>query len=88
VNHLNSNHSLSKNTLKIYPNPSSGIVHLEGFPTEKYSISNIQGQLLKEVKVNEIVNDLELNLEDLKPGLYWISVCNQAQTVTKPLIIE
>ena len=88
VNHLNSNHSLSKNTLKIYPNPSSGIVHLEGFPTEKYSISNIQGQLLKEVKVNEIVNDLELNLEDLKPGLYWISVCNQTQTLTKPLIIE
>ena len=88
MNHLNSNHSLSKNTLKIYPNPSSGIVHLEGFPTEKYSISKIQGQLLKEVKVNEIVNDLELNLEDLKPGLYWISVCNQTQTVTKPLIIE
>jgi hypothetical protein len=88
VDHVNSLRAISDNTIKIYPNPSGGKVHLKGFPTEKISIFNVQGQLIKEVKLNESKLYLELNLEDLMPGMYWISACNQTQTITKPLIIE
>jgi hypothetical protein len=88
VDHVNSLRAVSDDVIKIYPNPSNDRVYLEGFPTEKISIFNVQGQLIKEVTLHETKLDLELNLEQLMPGMYWISVFNQTQTVTKPLIIE
>ncbi len=88
VDHINRNISISDNSWNIYPNPSTGVVYLEGFAAESYSIYNTQGQLVEREKINHSNGIIELNLEGLGSGLYYINVSNQTQSSTKPLIIE
>jgi hypothetical protein len=88
VDHMNNNVLSSDNSWNIYPNPSTGVVYLDGFSAETYSIFNTQGQLVKQEKIKESKGIIELNLEELGSGLYYINASNQAQTATKPLIIE
>jgi hypothetical protein len=85
---MNNNVLSSDNSWNIYPNPSTGVVYLDGFSAETYSIFNTQGQLVKQEKIKESKGIIELNLEELGSGLYYINASNQAQTATKPLIIE
>ncbi len=61
-----------KNGLTIYPNPTGGILNFqlnELFgTTNTVVIYNVQGQVVK--TVNVIGNDLQINMDELSPGIY------------------
>ncbi|WP_421754160.1 T9SS type A sorting domain-containing protein [Croceimicrobium sp.] len=62
----------SLNQFSIYPNPSTGVLSFTGnVKGENVKVYNQQGQLLKAEKLN---NSLQVDLEGLPNGIYYVSI--------------
>ncbi len=73
--------------IKIYPNPSSGIVHFYVPEVKKIfeiSVFDMQGKLVKQMqdRIGNSSHEYTLNLRQLKKGIY-IAVLKVDQTVIK-----
>lgn len=55
----------------IYPNPATSQVTLEGENLNSVAIYNVAGQLVRVVKLGNVVNNIEMNVE---AGVYFFSV--------------
>ncbi len=55
----------------IYPNPATSVVTLEGENLNNVAIYNVAGQLLRVVKLDSMVNTIDMNVE---AGVYFFSV--------------
>jgi hypothetical protein len=49
------------NHLKVYPNPSNTIVHIEGAGIEKITIVNAIGQIIKVVQTTDIITPIDVS---------------------------
>lgn len=71
---------VNTNEIKIYPNPSSGVLQVRFGIASKWlrvSLHDLEGRLyLEEVLSEELSKAFELDLEDLKPGLYLLQIQN------------
>ena len=56
---------------KIYPNPATSQVTLEGNDLSSVAIYNVAGQLIRVVKLNSLVNTIDMNVES---GVYFFSI--------------
>lgn len=71
-------------SITLFPNPANDVVTIKGYENEFcYSIFNINGKLVQKAKQ---VGISTLNISDLRPGLYFITLQNDNQNVTKKLI--
>ena len=55
----------------IYPNPATSQVTLEGENLNSVAIYNVAGQLVRVVKLDNLVNTIDMNVED---GVYFFSI--------------
>ena len=55
----------------IYPNPASSMVTLEGENLNSVAIYNVAGQLVRVVKLDNVVNTIDMNVES---GVYFFSI--------------
>lgn len=55
----------------IYPNPATSTVTLEGENLNSVAIYNVAGQLIRIVKLNNMINNIEMNVES---GVYFFSI--------------
>jgi len=74
----------------IYPNPSTGVLHLEK-PDRGFNVVNIvslTGSLIKSYNLDNEFGSIEIS--DLSKGLYFIMFNDQksGQTITKKLILK
>jgi hypothetical protein len=70
---------------KIYPNPGSGKVYLEG-AAEKVYVYDLTGSLKSEITL--VPGDLHEFDLSLKPGMYLLRIVNRNKFVTKKLIVQ
>ena len=77
---------LEENTavLSIHPNPSNGIVTIEGNNLSEIVIFNLMGQKMRTIATSEEVTSVMLNLSDLPSGVYFI----KANSSIEKLIIR
>ncbi len=64
--------AVSKTNIKVYPNPTNGLIKLDigDIYPSKISIKNILGE---EIYLNSVIpNDLTLDLKGQKPGVYFL----------------
>jgi hypothetical protein len=59
-------------TLKIYPNPTSGVLNIQGEGLESIKVYNTIGQCVMTQEVNG--NDIQVNTENLNNGIYFLRV--------------
>ena len=80
--------------LSIYPNPAGNIMYLKyklkednDFTVNIYSLS---GQAIKSIKNNDrsASGIMEINTDDLAPGVYFLQFINNLNTVTKKIYIN
>lgn len=71
-------------TVDIFPNPSSGEIHISGIPEGKYKIISMQGKTLREGVVNELTS---LSLSELNKGFYYIHLQSKNQFHIKKVIL-
>ncbi len=74
----------------VYPNPSSGIIRLDGRGLEGATTIRVQSTVGKEVLVQqmEAQSNLRLNLSELSDGIYFITVENARGKMTKRLVLS
>jgi hypothetical protein len=74
------------NEISIYPVPVTNILNLKGVENvQKISVYNSVGQLLKQYqKGNETLFDIDVN--ELKSGIYFVELSNSKEKVTKKVI--
>jgi hypothetical protein len=80
----------SQNVVKLYPNPSFGVVYIESAQAiQKVQVYAVDGRLIEEIKFENLVSDTKIDLSKFNKGLYFISLMdkNIFQT-TKQFIIE
>lgn len=65
--------------LKVYPNPTTSILQLEGLQTENIQIMDISGKVV----LNANVSGKSIDVSSLKPGLYIIKANNQVARFIK-----
>ena len=71
----------------IYPNPATSQVTLEGENLNSVAIYNVAGQLVRIVKLNGMVNTIDMNVE---AGVYFFSIYdnNGNNSVTRVVITK
>ena len=71
----------------LYPNPASDYVHLTGIlPQTEISISTITGMLVDRLVSSE--NKQTLNISNLLPGVYLLSISNEQIRQTTKLVVN
>ena len=75
-----------QNKIKIYPNPTSKYIYInQGIKKElKFSVFNINGQLIKSSLLNSISNKIDLS--NLKNGVYFIRIETENEVKTRKII--
>lgn len=63
---------MTNETYKVYPNPVKDVLTIEGENIELVNVFNTMGQLLKTVKCND--NIVNVNVSDLQNGMYVVNV--------------
>jgi len=77
---------INKNDLIIYPNPTYGQVsiQLEGYPSSDQTIStyNAEGKLVYQERIGKKEGAIQLDLQNLRPGIYIVILNSQSETRT------
>ena len=75
------------NGYEIYPNPATTSVTLKGENLNSVAIYNVAGQLVRVVKLNNVVNTIDM---DVEAGIYFFSIYdnNGANTVQRVVIAK
>lgn len=87
------NNDITKAEIKAFPNPSQGEFLITKIPFEDgesyvSQVYNLQGELLKkDLHISESNGNLLLQLNELKSGIYWVSLTNGYTTVTTKVIL-
>ncbi|WP_452229791.1 BspA family leucine-rich repeat surface protein [Lacinutrix sp. MEBiC02404] len=79
---------LDVSAIKIYPNPSSGMVYLKNGKAEDLKVINILGQVVVSYKFDANLEIQELNLSHLKPGIYVMQFSIGNNSITKQLVFK
>ena len=71
----------------IYPNPATSMVTLEGENLNTVAIYNVAGQLLRVVKLDSMINNIDMNVES---GVYFFSIYdnNGRNSVQRVVIVK
>ena len=73
---------LEKVELDIFPNPTSGIIHLQGLTTERVELIDLQGRIIQ-IESNPIN---ELNISDFPSGIYFLKIYVEGQVLTRRIL--
>ena len=87
---LNTNDASFLSELKVYPNPASEYVMISIPELENKASVIMYDALGREVMQQEIVNatSIQIDLNDISRGIYYVSISEGKNTVTKKLIIK
>jgi hypothetical protein len=72
------------NTQKIYPNPSSTVIYLEGFAGKIASLKNHYGKEIERLIIKD--NTYDYNISHLPNGFYYLCYNNQLKMKTSKII--
>lgn len=90
---VNSVEDHSLNTLiSVYPNPSSGIIHLDisdvNIDDLTVKVYNLLGELVFSTKIYSGIENYSINLANEADGVYLVTVSSAVQTISKKVILE
>ena len=83
--------SILEQSLQLYPNPNQGKFNLNYDGSEalkKLEIFSITGQLVKVIPLENFTNHKEINVPELKSGMYLVNIKTEKASAIKKIIIE
>ena len=70
----------------IYPNPTSNIITIQTKPGASYTLTNLQGQVIKEGKLSDATSYVDIS--DIQSGTYFIRVMNDGKVRTEKVMVK
>lgn len=77
--------SYVEDNVNLYPNPTTGLVNIEGEGMQHISVMNTMGQMIYDT---EISGNNTLNLSRFGAGIYMIRIATESGVIVKRLTIE
>lgn len=77
---------VNKNDIRIYPNPATEVINVEGLDMQKVTIMNYHGQIVYENK-NPLLNN-SINIEQFISGIYILKIETSNGLQIKKIVIE
>ncbi|NNJ82369.1 MAG: T9SS type A sorting domain-containing protein, partial [Flavobacteriaceae bacterium] len=80
---------LSENIVKVYPNPSSGILTVNYSGNDKIQsvkIISVSGKIVQEISNRAFNSEQTLDISSLGTGIYFLRISSAASTITKKII--
>ena len=80
----------SENTFNIYPNPAKDFVKVSTDNGQQTTVRiyNTLGMLVETRLATSATNEIEINVSEYNPGIYFINISNEEYNVTKKIVIE
>jgi len=81
---------LAKSGIELFPNPSSGTIHLKSLNSSALSnleILDVSGRIVHK-SAGKLSSDLSLELGDLSPGIYTLKVEKEGEALQLKFILE
>ena len=85
-----SDHSIAKNVLSVFPNPVSGVLHIN-IPSSDYKtleILDLSGKLVLKKSIQNISGNESVDLSGLTSGVYVVSVSNNKNSLRAKVIVR
>ena len=73
-------------SLKLYPNPTSGLITIELEGLQKVMVYNALGQALISKETNS--DALQVDLSRFEDGLYWVIIMSDNGSVTRRFVLS
>ncbi len=86
TNALATNDFSSISKIKLYPNPSTGIITIATDITVDVVITDITGKMV--YQMNEVTASTQLNLSSLQKGMYLVKISGDGSEKTEKLILK
>ena len=78
---------IGKNELiTIYPNPTTGIFTIQGKGIQSIQITNISGQIVKQLTINN--EQFTIDLSNYSKGIYFINIQFDNKKISKKIIVN
>ncbi len=89
---INSVRSISFNTLKVYPNPTKGTLHLDidaaSSTISSYSLLNVQGQTILSTDVNSTTINTTVDVSKFSTGVYFLKINTENGSYAHRVIVQ
>jgi len=72
------------NIVSVFPNPSKDLITIKGEGLQNIRLINVLGKILRSKKPN--FNQTTINIQDLDPGLYFLRIEVEGQSINKRII--
>jgi hypothetical protein len=77
--------------LSVFPNPTSGLLNIQlngTYMMDEYTLRDMTGKVLRSAKMSDPVQQTELDLHTLSPGIYLLQVRSGQQFIAQKVIIQ
>lgn len=86
VSNLSLSSTIETDNIDVFPNPTSGLVYLQGKNIEKVEIIAVNGQLLK--TITNLKNLVSIDLSSFPKGFYQLNITTEQGSATKEIIVK
>ena len=82
--------SVTETNIEIYPNPASDFIKLSAVSGQLSAVRvyNTLGMLVGTRLATSATNEIEINVSEYNPGIYFINISNEEYNVTKKIVVE
>ena len=80
------NENFSLNKIKVYPNPSNGLITIDSVNPVNIIVTDISGKQV--YNLNNVTNQSPINLSNLQKGIYLIKLSNEDGAQTEKIILK
>ncbi|RZJ33853.1 MAG: T9SS type A sorting domain-containing protein [Flavobacterium sp.] len=77
------------NKFSVYPNPANNVVTIssaDAIGVNNISITDLNGRVVKNVKVTDAPQSIEVNVSDLSSGMYMMNISSAEGTAVKKIV--
>jgi uncharacterized repeat protein (TIGR01451 family) len=79
--------SIEEKNIEVYPNPNNGVFNISlGDLNSNVTIYNAMGQIV--YQMSDLTNEIEINLGDISPSLYFINIKNTEIDYTEKIVVR
>ena len=74
----------------VYPNPAKDVVRLSTDNSQQTTVRiyNVMGMLVGTRLATSETDEIEINVSDYNPGIYFFNISNEELNVTKKIVVE
>ena len=78
------------NNISVYPNPAKDFVKVSTDNGQQTTVKiyNTVGMLVGTRLATSATNEIEINVSEYNPGIYFINISNEESNVTKKIVVE